>query len=392
MKYILIILALLMLMPDAFSQDLYSMRSGISSRVSSFENLNGRKGEGGKTNKSAKGNAFEWLYPGGKKELLNINGKGIIQRIWLTVNQSPHLLKSLRLQMFWDGSSKAAVDVPLGDFFVSNLGNTKAFQSALFSSPEGRSFNSYVPMPFQTGARLLISNESATDSAKLFFDVDYILTNQLPLDALYFHAYFSRQKSSSLGKDFQVLPTVYGKGRFLGMSVGLITDSSYNKTWWGEGEVKMYIDGDSDYPTINGTGAEDYVGTGWGMGPFNHLYQGAPVASEENRQFVFYRWHVPDIIWFDNNLQVTLQQIGGGTRDVVSDILKKGAKLIPISVDNSNGFVRLLDMETVPSIFDSSFPDGWVNFYRVDDYSAVSYFYLNSPTSNLPALLPLEDR
>src|SRR4051812_33495776 len=143
------------------SQQLYQMQPGYDSRVSSFENPNGKKGQGGKTNKTAKGNAFEWMYPGQSKVLLDIKEQGIIQRIWLTINQSPALLRSLRLQMFWDGNSKAAVDVPLGDFFVSNLGRTTAFQSALFSSPEGRSFNCYIPMPFRKGARITLTNESA---------------------------------------------------------------------------------------------------------------------------------------------------------------------------------------------------------------------------------------
>src|SRR5207253_7187063 len=137
------------------------------------------------------------------------------------------------------------------------------------------------------------------------------------------------------------------------------------------GEVKMYLDGDSDFPTINGTGAEDYTGTGWGMGTFSNLYQGAPVADEPKRQFVFYRWHVPDAVWFQKDIKVTLQQIGGGPKDVVKEKLNKGINLKPITVDNINGFVRLLDMKDPPSINDTNFPEGWVNFYRVDDYSAV---------------------
>ena len=367
-------------------QQLYQMKAGHDSRVSSFENPNGKKGQGGKTNKTAKGNAFEWLYPGQTKVLLDIKEQGIIQRIWLTLNQSPKLLRSLRLQMFWDGSNKAAVDVPLGDFFVSNLGRTTAFQSALFSSPEGRSFNCYVPMPFRKGARIIITNESARDTTKLFYDVDYVLAKNLPADALYFHAYWTRQITSKPGDDFLVLPKVNGKGRFLGMSVGLNTDSVYDRTWWGEGEVKMYIDGDNEFPTINGTGAEDYVGTGWGMGVYNNMYQGALLADESNRRFVFYRWHIPDPIWFQKDIKVTLQQIGGASKEIVKGKVNLGVKLQPVTVDNNSGFVRLFDMANTPSINDANFPEGWVNFYRVDDYSAVSYLYLDKPGSNLPSL------
>lgn len=294
--------------------------------------------------------------------------------------------------MFWDGKDKAAVDVPLGDFFVSNLGRTTAFQSAFFSSPEGRSFNCYIPMPFKKGARITITNESAKDTAKLFYDVDFVLAETVPADALYFHAYWTRQMTSKLGDDFVVLPKVSGKGRFLGMSVGLNTDSAYDKTWWGEGEVKMYLDGDKEYPTINGTGAEDYIGTGWGMGSFSNLYQGAPVADERKRQFVFYRWHVPDAIWFQKDIKVTLQQIGGAAKEVVKEKLSEGINLQPVTVDNINGFVRLLDMKSPSSVNDTNFPEGWVNFYRLDDFSAVSYFYLEKPESKLPSLPSIDVR
>lgn len=386
MKPFAILIFFILFSLQSQTQQLYQMHLGHDSRVSSFENPNGKKGQGGKTNKTAKGNAFEWMYPGQSKVLLDIKEQGIIQRIWLTINRSPALLRSLRLQMFWDGSSKAAVDVPLGDFFVSNLGRTTAFQSALFSSPEGRSYNCYVPMPFRKAAKITLTNESSKDTAKLFYDVDYVVAKTLPKDVMYFHAYWTRQMTSNLGDDFLVLPKVTGKGRFLGMSVGLNTDSIYDKTWWGEGEVKMYLDGDTKYPTINGTGAEDYTGTGWGMGSFSNLYQGAPIADERGRQFVFYRWHIPDAVWFDKDIKITLQQIGGGPKDVLKEKLSKGINLKPITVDNINGFVRLLDMKSPPSINDANFPEGWVNFYRIDDYSAVSYFYLAEPVSNLPSI------
>src|SRR4030095_7004378 len=116
-KFFLFLISNIML--TASAQQIFQMPKTADSRLSSFENPNGKKGEGGKTNKTAKGNAFEWIYPGQSKVLLDIKKQGIIQRIWLTINQSPKLLRSLRLQMFWDGKSKAAVDVPLGDFFVS---------------------------------------------------------------------------------------------------------------------------------------------------------------------------------------------------------------------------------------------------------------------------------
>ena len=372
------------------AQQLFEMPKKAESRLSSFENPNGIKGQGARTNKTAKGNAFEVMKAGETKTLLDIKGEGMIQRIWMTIDQTPVRLRSLRLQFFWDNSAKPAVDVPMGDFFVYNTGRQVAFESAFFSSGEGRSFNCFIPMPFRSAARVLLINDGK-EPVKLFYDIDFLL-QKLPGEALYFHAYWTRQMSSELGEDFQVLPKINGAGRFLGMSVGLNTDSAYGKSWWGEGEVKMYLDGDMQYPTIAGTGAEDYIGSAWGLGVFTNLYQGCTVASDADRQYNFYRWHVPDAIYFKTDIRVTLQQIGGWGKNEVRDLLQKGVNLKPITIDGPGGFVRLLDIQNSPAITDANFPDGWVNFYRVDDYSAVSYFYLNKPVSGLPPLAPLEIR
>ena len=389
MKYFLLALVLGVACISG-AQPLYEMPKSTESRLSSFENPNGVKGQGGKTNKTAKGNAFEVMKPGATKLLLDIKEQGTIQRIWMTIDQNPVKLRSLRFQIFWDNSAQPAVDVPMGDFFGYNVGKLVAFQSALFTSGEGRSFNCYIPMPFRTAAKVLLINEGKED-VKLFYDIDFVLHKISP-DALYFHAYWSRQSGGNLGDDFLVLPKITGKGRFLGMTVGLNTDSSYSKSWWGEGEVKMYLDGDSAYPTIAGTGAEDYIGSAWGLGTFTNLYQGCTVASDSTRQYCFYRWHIPDAIYFNRDLKVTLQQIGGWGKNDVKRLYESGVKLKPVTIDGPAGFVRLLDMAEPPLITDPAFPDGWVNFYRVDDYSAVSYFYLNKPVSGLPGLAPVEVR
>jgi len=387
-----IIVACFFMLPviQTMAQQLYEMPAGAQSRLSSFENPNGVKGSGGKTNKTAKGNAFEWIKAGETKSLLNINGEGTIRRIWLTIDQNPVKLRSLRLQIFWDGETKPAVDVPMGDFFCNNLGKKIAFQSALFSSGEGRSFNCYITMPFRKSAKVLLVNEGK-ETVMLFYDLDYVL-EKVPATALYFHAYWTRQNTNKAGDDFVILPKVNGKGRFLGMSVGLNADSSYGKTWWGEGEVKMYLDGDTQYPTINGTGSEDYIGSAWGLGTFTNLYQGCTLASDSLRQFVFYRLHIPDAIYFNNDIKVVIQQIGGGDTKQVRELVKNGANLKPVTIALPASFVRLFDEPSYPAVTDEKFPDGWVNFYRVDDYSSVSYFYLNKPASNLPALSSLETR
>src|ERR1700733_12027157 len=192
---LLLLPLVLLLLAKASAQDLYTMPKGAQSHVSSFENLNGEKGEGGKTNNGAKGNAFESLKAGESKTLLEVKSAGILQRMWFTFdNRSPAMLRSLRLRMYWDGEDKPAVDVPFGDFFCTGLGHLVAFQSALFTDPEGRSFNCYIPMPFKSAARITLTNEGKTDLALLFFDIDYTLLSKAPADdMLYFHATWNRR-------------------------------------------------------------------------------------------------------------------------------------------------------------------------------------------------------
>ncbi len=390
MKYCLLALGLITAL-FATAQDLFTMPAGQQSRVSSFEDKNGVKGAGGTTNRGAKGNAAESLKAGQSKTLLDISSPGIIQRIWMTIDdRSFTMLRSLRLRMYWDGSAEPAVDVPFGDFFNAALGRPVAFQSALFTNPEGRSFICYIPMPFKSAARIVLTNESGADLKALFYDVDFTTLKKPSPDGLYFHAHWRREKTSAPEKDFELLPKIMGKGRFIGVSVGVNVDSSYANTWWGEGEVKMYIDGDGDNPTINGTGAEDYIGTGWGEGVFAHQYQGCLLADGAKGQYAFYRFHIPDPVYFYQDLKVTIQKIGGGMDKDVRTLQAKGVRLQPVSVASDSGFTRLLEIPM--DLRDAKFPKGWVNFYRVDDYSATAYFYLDRPTSGLPELAPVAQR
>jgi len=388
-------LLLLVLLPGFVmklsAQELYIMPKGVQSRVSSFENLNGEKGEGGKSNKGAKGSPSASLKAGESKTLLEVKSAGVIQRMWFTINKrDPAMLRSLRLRMYWDGEDKPAVDVPFGDFFCASLGRPVAFQSALFTDPEGKSFNCYIPMPFKKRAKVVLTNESSTDLDLLFFDIDYSLLDKAQEDMLYFHACWNRSITSKPGTDFEILPEIKGKGRFLGVNIGVNVDAAYGKTWWGEGEVKMYIDGDKKYPTINGTGSEDYIGTGWGEGQFTHMYQGCTIADTTKRQYAFYRFHIPDPIYFEDNFKVTIQQMGGGANDEVAKLQASGVPLVPVTVYGEHSFTPLL---THPkALTDADFPKGWVNFYRVDDYSATAYFYLDKPEDKLNELEPVAER
>jgi len=323
---------------------------------------------------------------------MQAEGAGVIRRIWLTVSdRSPEMLRSLTLAMYWDGQTNAAVRAPLGDFFSVSHGRMTAYESALFSNPEGRSFNTVIPMPFRRGARVVLTNESSKNLSHLFYDVDFETIQRPAKNFLYFHCYWNRQLRPTLGQDVEILPKIGGKGRFLGMNVGVIANPDYGKSWWGEGEVKIYLDGDSTHPTAAGTGTEDYVGAAWGLGRFANRYQGCPVADSTNRLWSFYRLHVPDPIFFAKDVRVTLQAIGGSGAAEVRRMVKEGLPLIPVSIDNEGQFTRLLE-PGAPKLGEADGPSGWVNFYRQDDYSTTAYFYLDRPTHDLPGLPPLATR
>jgi hypothetical protein len=249
-------------------------------------------------------------------------------------------------------------------------------------------------MPFRAGAEIRLVNDSPTDLPHLFYDVNYTLTDEHPEDTLYFHAWWSRGRPTRLGLDFEVLPRVRGRGRYLGANIGVIADAAYGKSWWGEGECKVYLEGDGEYPSLVGTGTEDYIGTAWGQGVFAGRYQGCLVADPERRQWAFYRYHVPDPVFFQEECRVTLQQIGGASKEQVLALQAAGAELIPISIDGGGAWQFHNLLETMPeaALADPGVPEGWCNFYRRDDVSACVYFYLDRPANDLPTLAPVDER
>lgn len=362
-------------------------------RWASFENPAAAKGLGGRENRGAKGHAFDSVAPGETKVLLDVSGSGIVHRIWLTLReQAPEQLRAYRLDVFWDGAEKAAVSVPLGDFFCAGLGLVP-FENALFASPEGQSLLCTIPMPFRSRARITLTNESAHEIPHLFYDVNVSLNVPHDADVLYFHAHWRRENPTTLAQDFEILPRVTGNGRFLGAHLCVITDPVYEGSWWGEGEVKVYLDGDNRHPTLVGTGTEDYIGTGWGQETFIQQDQGSLIADPEKGHYAFYRFHLPDPIYFQQDCRVTVQQIGGANKIAIPKLIENGARLQVISADGGSRsqFFKLLEQEM--TVADSAIDDAdWCNFFRQDDWAALAYFYLDRPSSDLPLLADVASR
>ncbi|MEJ7680590.1 MAG: DUF2961 domain-containing protein [Segetibacter sp.] len=226
----------------------------------------------------------------------------------------------------------------------------------------------------------------------LFFDINFQKTDKWNDNYLYFHSFWSRDTATTLAKDFELLPAISGKGRFLGVNMGVNANPVYNNYWWGEGEVKMYLDGDKQFPTLVGTGAEDYIGTGWGQGEFYNDYSGCLLANKDNIGWAFYRYHIPDAIYFKQDIWVTLQQMGGNRKDSVIALQKRGVPMIPVGIDDQKRIHPLYKKGSVVKLDTPGMPDGFSNFYRSDDVSATPYFYLDKPYNPLPALQALKIR
>jgi len=364
------------------NEPLYEIPAGVQTRWASAENWDGAKGAAGQANQGRKGAPFFSLKAGAHQVLAHAeNTSGTIRRIWITIeNRTPEMLRGIRLDMFWDGADRPAVSAPLGDFFGQGLGRGIQFESELFSNPEGRSFNCCVPMPFRTGMKIVVTNETAQDVAMFFYDIDYTIGDPHGPAALYFHAHWRRERPTTIQRDYEFLPPVQGRGRFLGVNVGVIADiATYFNSWWGEGECKIFLDGDTEYPTLCGTGTEDYIGTAWGQGQYAQRFQGCHLADREHAQYAFYRYHIPDPVCFQRDIRVTMQQIGWCDRQTGQQMRDAGCKL-----RRTNGQVYDLDQALAKN--------EWGLFERQDDWSSCAWFYLDRPTNDLSALAPVSER
>jgi hypothetical protein len=146
------------------------------------------------------------------------------------------------------------------------------------------------------------------------------------------------------------------------------------------------------YPTMVGSGTEDYIGTAWGQGKFFTRYTGCLIADSKNLQWAFYRYHITDPVYFKTDCRVTIQQIGGNSKEKVIDLQKHKVNLIPVTIHKAPDMIQIYRKDSVINLEDPKYPEAWTNFYRSDDLAATAYFYLNRPTNDLPTLQPLKVR
>lgn len=390
--YMIALFALLMLLSQAAyanvdsAEPLYQLPRGVESRWASMENPDGNKGEAAQANFGRKGAPCRGLKAGDSFTLAHAEKtSGTVRRIWITINdRSPVMMRGIVIRMYWDGAEKPAVEAPIGDFFCQPLGKPVQFENAWFSNPEARSFNIHIPMPFRKSFKITATNESPKDLPAIYYDVNYTIGDKHGADIGYFHSHYRRENPTTLRQDFEILPQVKGRGRFLGCSMGCIADTkTYGKTWWGEGEVKMYIDGDRQFPTLSGTGTEDYIATGWGQGRYAQLWHGCSLADGENYWYGFYRLHGPDPVYFQKDIRVTIQQIGCYQKSSMVEIMKS---------NNIKQLIMTGDGSRIYGIEDVEKNEEFGLFERQDDWCATAWFYLDKPENNLPAITPYEDR
>ena len=347
---------------DGLAVDMTSLYrlSKAKTRSISPENFTGEKGKGGLATEgtgkeAARDLGQKWkvspsvrIEAGRTFTLAEIEGPGAIQHIWMTPTGN---WRFSILRFYWDGEKSPSVEAPVGDFFASGLGTYGQVSSLAVAVNPGSAFNCYWVMPFRKSARITLENLDEKEMV-LYYQVTYAL-GEVPPDAGYFHAQFRRSNPHAYKQDYAILEGVRGQGHYVGTH---LVWGVHNNGWWGEGEIKFFLDGDLEFPTICGTGTEDYFGGSYNFEnqktkqyqEFTTPYSGLSLVLrpdglyQSQQRFSLYRWHIADPIRFDRDLKVTIQTLGW----------RSGGRYLPLQ----------------------------------DDIASVGYWYQQEPHAAFPAL------
>jgi len=337
-----------------------STLSNAQSRSISPENFTGEKGRGGMAESGSGASCARDLGQGWKVspsvvveagktfEMANIAGPGTIEQIWLTPTGN---WRFSILRIYWDDQEHPAVECPVGDFFACGWGQFAQITSLAVCVNPGSAFNCYWNMPFRKGCRMTLEN-IADEDMRLYYQVNYSLAS-VDESAAYFHAQFRRSNPLPYKEVYTILDGVQGQGHFAGTYMAWGVN---NTGWWGEGEIKFFIDGDEEFPTICGTGTEDYFCGSYNFEnkatgqyqEYNTPYAGMPQVIRPDgvyrsqTRFGLYRWHITDPVRFQEDLRVTIQALGW----------RSGGRYLPLQ----------------------------------DDIASVAYWYQNLPSKPFPQL------
>jgi hypothetical protein len=302
--------------------------SKAKTRSISAENFEGAKGAGGKASTGTGADYARELGQGWKISpsiklaphstftLVLIAGPGAIQHIWMTT--FPTNWRKLILRAYWDHEPQPSVECPYGDFFANGWCRPCNINSLPLAVNPAGGMNSYWQMPFRQEAKITIEN-LGNEEVLFFYQIDYTLT-EVPADAAYFHAQWRRSHPLAYQQVHTLVDNIQGQGQYVGTYLAWQVNSN---GWWGEGEIKFYLDGDQAFPTICGTGTEDYFGGAWNWeqpkgeyGTYSTAFLGLPQVIKPDGLYVsqmrfgMYRWHILDPIRFEQDLRVTIQALG----------------------------------------------------------------------------------
>ena len=324
-----------------------SRLSKAQTRSVSPENFTGEKGKAGMSTDGAARNAARDLGQGWKVSpyvvippkstfvLADVKGTGAVQQIWMTPSGT---WRFAILRVYWDGETEPSVECPLGDFFTCGWGRYAQISSLAVCVNSGRAFNSYWEMPFRKSFKMTLEN-IADEKFTIYYQINYALTD-VPADAAFFHAQFRRVNPLPYKSVYTILDGVKGWGHYVGTYMAWGVN---NNDWWGEGEIKFFLDGDKDFPTIAGTGTEDYFCGSYDFDTkrpdgtvqyteFTTPYSGlAQVIRGDGhydviQRFGLYRWHIVDPIRFEKDFKVTIQALGW----------RAGGRYLPLQDDISS--------------------------------------------------------
>jgi hypothetical protein len=343
-----------------------SYLSNARSRSLSAENPKGEKGKGAMCElkdgysrnaardlgKGWKVNPFIDIKPHETFTIADIEGPGAIQHIWFVpLGGTPW--RNVIMRFYWDGQSWPSVECPAGDFFCAGWQRYNQISSLAVCVNPASGLNCYWSMPFRKNCRITLENRGDTD-AGIAYQIDYALT-EVPEDCAYFHTRFRRSNPLPYKEDYTILDGVTGKGQFVGTYLAWGTN---NDGWWGEGEIKFYMDGDGEYPTICGTGTEDYFCGSYGfLDPYTNdryvsyttHYAGFHEIKRDElykcqKRFGMYRWHIADPVRFEKDLKVTIQALGW----------REGGRYLPLQDDIASAAFWY---QTLPSAPFPALPD-----------------------------------
>ncbi|MBM3216735.1 DUF2961 domain-containing protein [Candidatus Poribacteria bacterium] len=337
--------------------------SNARTRSISAENPGGAKGRGGMATEGTGASCARDLGVGWKVSpsvviragetytIADIAGPGAIQSMWLSgdVSRKGPVARYYILRIYWDDQEAPSVETPIADFFASGWGRFAQINSQMVAVNPNRAYNCFWEMPFRKRCRITLENRH-TEPLTHYYQVNYTLTD-VPDDAAYFHAQFRRTNPLPYKQPYTILEGVAGQGQYVGTALAWGVN---NTGWWGEGEIKFFLDGDGEFPTICGTGTEDYFGGAYNWDvdgqytAYSTPYMGmCPVIRpdgtyQSQQRFSMYRWHVVDPVRFEGDIRVTIQALGW----------RSGGRYLPLQ----------------------------------DDIASVAYWYQTLPTPAFPSL------